>query len=119
MKSSVLYEKAYGFAVRIAGVYQSLSNGKKEFVLSKQILRAGTSIGANISEAGYAHTRPDFISKLSIAAKEANETMYWLRLLKDTNYITEEILKDIEQDLQELQRMLTASLKTAKANTKQ
>ena len=117
MKSSVLYDKAYAFAVRIVRMYQFLSTERKEFILSKQVVRSGTSIGANVSEAGHAHTRPDFIHKLTIAAKEANETLYWLQLLRDTSYISDEAFISIEQDIRELQKLLTASLNTAKANS--
>lgn len=89
MKESVLKEKSYNFALRIVKLYKYIVSEKKEYVLSKQILRAGTSIGANVKEASKAQSKPDFIHKLSISQKEAFETDYWLRLLLDSEYLTE------------------------------
>ena len=88
----------------------------REFVLSKQVLRSGTSIGANIEESVHAQSRLDFVHKLSIAQKEAIETRYWLRLLKDSGYIEEKLAGSFLADCEELQRLLTASIKTAKSN---
>lgn len=93
-----------------------MSETKKEFVLSKQILRSGTSIGANIEEGGQAQSKIDFVHKLSIAQKESAETNYWLRLLRDSNYLTEKQAESVLKDCEELQKLLTASIKTAKAN---
>lgn len=91
MKSdNVVQSKSYSFAIRIVEVYKYLNSEKKEFVLSKQLLRSGTSIGANVEEAIGGQSRKDFFAKLTIAYKEARESHYWIRLLKDTNYLTEE-----------------------------
>jgi four helix bundle protein len=87
MKENILLTKSYKFALRMVKLYQYLSEEKKEFVLSKQVLRSGTSIGANIEEANQAQSKADFIHKLSIANKEAFETNYWLRLLRDSNLL--------------------------------
>ena len=95
-------------------MYRYLTNEKKEYVLSKQMLRSGTSIGANISEIRNAQSDADFVSKLSIALKEADETAYWLELMKMTEYISEEEYVSINNDLGELIAMLIATLKTKK-----
>ena len=116
MKESVLREKSYQFALRIIKLYQFIADEKKEFVLSKQILRSGTSIGANVEEAGHAQSKTDFIHKLSIAQKEAAETNYWLRLLRDSNFLTEKQAESLLNDCEEIQKMLTSSIKTTKAN---
>ena len=89
MKESVLKEKSYQFALRVIKLYKYIVAEKKEYVLSKQILRSGTSIGANIEEANQAQSKADFVHKLSISQKEAFETDYWLRLLRDSEYLTE------------------------------
>lgn len=90
MKNNLVQEKSYSFAVLVIAEYKQLVKSKREFVLSKQLLRSGTSIGANIEEAIGAHTRKDFIHKLSIAHKESLETKYWLRLLADTDFINKD-----------------------------
>lgn len=107
--------KSYDFAIRIVRLYQHLSATKKEYVLSKQVLRAGTSIGANVEEAIGGQSRADFISKLGIAYKEARETSYWLRLLKDTDYLTEAEFQSIHADAEELCRIIGAIQKSTKA----
>jgi four helix bundle protein len=114
---NVVRDKSYAFAVRIVRLYQHLSSKKKEFTLSKQILRAGTSIGANVEEAIGAQSRADFISKLGIAYKEARETSYWLRLLKDTDYLTEAEFISIHTDAEELCKIIGSIRKSAKAKT--
>jgi four helix bundle protein len=114
MKESVLREKSYSFALRIIKLYKFVAAEKKEFVLSKQILRSGTSIGANVEEAGHAQSKLDFVSKLSIAQKEAAETNYWLRLLRDSEFLTEAQADSLLKDCEEIQKLLTASIKTAK-----
>jgi four helix bundle protein len=91
MKHNIIQEKSYAFAVKIVNLYRTLRIDSKEYVLSKQLLRSGTSIGANIEEAIGAHTKKDFISKVSIAFKEARESKYWLRLLSDFNILKKEI----------------------------
>ncbi len=116
MKESILKTKSYDFALRILKLHRHLINESKEYVLSKQILRSGTSIGANIEEANQAQSTPDFIHKLSIALKEASETNYWLRLLRDGDVLESKLADSMLGDCEEIQRMLTASIKTSKAN---
>ncbi len=106
--------KSFLFAIRIVKLCEHLRTTKKEYTLSKQLLRSGTSIGANISEAQQAQSRADFVSKLSIALKEAVETNYWLRLLQATAYLSETEFRSIHSDCRELERMLTAIIKSAK-----
>lgn len=103
MKSdNIVQIKSYAFAVRIIKVFKYLSESKKEFVLSKQLLRCGTSIGANIEEAIGGQSEKDFFAKLTISFKEARETHYWIRLLKDTNYLTKEQSESLLTDITEL-----------------
>src|SRR6476619_1692058 len=116
MKEKRSRNKAYNFALRIVNLYKFMADKHKEFVLSKQILRSGTSIGANIEESVHAQSRSDFIHKLSIAQKEANETNYWLRILRDSNYLNEKLAASLLADCEEIQRLLAASIKTAKLN---
>lgn len=108
-------EKSFLFAIRIVNVYKHFTQTQNEYALSKQLLRCGTSIGANVAEAQQAQSRADFISKLSIALKEASETDYWLRLLKATNYLSEEESSSLLGDCQEIEKMLTAIIRTAKS----
>lgn len=114
-KGNVLQEKSYRFAIRIIKLAHFLKEKKKEQVLSKQIVRCGTSIGANIEEASGAQSDNDFIAKLHISLKEAKETHYWLRLLRDTDYITQEQAESMIEDVNEIITLLTKSLKTIKA----
>ena len=114
MSESILREKSYAFAIRIVEMNRFLCNQKKEFVLSKQVLRSGTAIGALIHEAEFGQSTPDFRTKLTIALKEANETQYWLRLLVDTNYVDAKAFESISTDCLELIKMLVASIKTIK-----
>jgi four helix bundle protein len=114
MTKSILKEKSYHFALRIVNLYKFIVADKREYVLSKQILRSGTSIGANVEEAGQGQSKADFAHKLSIAQKEAFETGYWLRLLRDTKYLTGAQADSLITDCIELQKMLTASIKTVK-----
>lgn len=104
--------KSKKFAVRIVRLYQYLCNEKKEFVLSKQLLRSGTSIGANLAEAECAISRKDFLSKVYIALKECSETLYWLELLEETDYLTEQEFQSLNADCEELKKMLSATTKT-------
>ncbi|HEO99244.1 MAG: four helix bundle protein [Campylobacterales bacterium] len=113
---SILEEKSYAFSIRIVKCTQYLQDDKKEFVLSKQLIRSGTAVGALIAEAKYAQSKSDFINKLSIAAKEGNETKYWLRLLKDCNYLQEKSAISLLDDIEGLIRILASSIKTAKEN---
>jgi len=115
-RENILKEKSYSFAIRIVRLSQFLLTEKKEFVLSKQILRSGTAVGALIREAEFAQSKADFINKMSIALKEANETDYWLLLLRDTDYLEEKLFENLEQNCKELIALLVASIKTAKMN---
>ena len=117
-KENNLYNKAYGFAVRIVNVYKYLVGDKCEYVLSKQLLKSGTSIGANIAEANGAISNADFSSKMSITYKESLESKYWLSLLKDTGYIDEKDWKDIHSEADELSRILFSILKRTRINKK-
>ena len=112
---SVTEEKSKSFAIRIVRLYQYLKDEKNEYVLSKQLLRSGTSVGANLSEAKYAISRNDFIAKQYIALKEVSETLYWLELLFKTDYLTQEQYDSIYQDAEELRRLLSSSTKTLQA----
>ena len=114
---SLVRDKSFLFSVRIVKLYQYLSASKKEFILSKQLVRSGTSIGANIHEAVQGTSKRDFIYKLSLSLKEANETAYWLKLLKETEYITSTELDSILPDCNELIKMLTSIIKTSKLNS--
>lgn len=110
-KNSIAWNKAYDFAITIVKTYQNLSSDKKEYVLSKQLLKSGTSIGANITEANGAISQADFSAKISIAYKESLETKYWLRLLYDTNYISKPELDSLYQGADELCKILFSILK--------
>lgn len=112
-KNNIVFEKSKAFAIRIVKLYRYL-NENKEYVISKQILRSGTSVGANIAEGNYAQSRADFVSKMSIALKEAGETEYWLELLRDTRYITERQFTSIHNDCSELIKLLITIVRTAK-----
>ena len=112
--NNAIEEKSFQFAVRIVKLCRYLRDEKKEFILSKQLLRAGTSIGANIAESQQAQSRPDFISKLCIALKEASESNYWLRLLRATDYLSETEYRTMIVQCKELERLLTSILKSAK-----
>lgn len=119
MKENVLRKKSLTFAVRIVNLSKYLRENKKEFTLSDQVLRSGTAIGAMICEAERSESTPDFIHKLKIAEKEANETLYWLELLKETQYITQTEYNSINDNTIELIKMLVSSIKTVRANYKQ
>ncbi len=114
MKSAVIEKKSFSFAIRIINLYRYLSTRKNETVISKQIVRCGTSIGANVSEAERGQSKADFYSKMSIALKEANETYYWIRLLHATNYIDSKAFVSLERDITELIAILTSICKTSK-----
>lgn len=113
-KKSILMDKSKGFALRIIKLYKYLCEQKNEYVLSKQILRSGTSIGANIHEAFNAQSKADFISKLSISQKEGGETLYWLELLHESAFIYDDAFKSIYSDCEELMKLLTVSIKKSK-----
>ena len=110
----IVQNKSFDFSVRIVNLCKYLQSEHKDYILSKQLLRSGTSIGANISESQQAQSRPDFINKLNIALKEACETDYWLRLLHKTDFLTDEQFLSIFSDCQELERLLTSIIKTTK-----
>ena len=112
MKENIALEKSKTFAVRIVYLYRFLCDTKKEFVLSKQLLRSGTSIGANLSESICAISKKDFASKIYIALKECSETAYWLELLYKTDYLTEEQYQSIDSDCRELLKILMATTKS-------
>ena len=115
MKENTVETKSKEFAVRIVRLYQFLTEEKREFVLSKQLLRAGTSIGANVREGTQAFSRNDFVFKMNTALKESNETCYWLELLYETDYLSQPQFDSIYADAHELLKLLTAIIKTAKA----
>ena len=106
MKNNIIKEKSFSFAVDIVSIYKIL-NERKEFVLSKQLLRSGTSIGANVREAEHAQSKADFIHKLSISLKEANETEYWLDLLYEVDYLTQSEFESLKPKVIELLKLLT------------
>ena len=114
MSDSVLKTKSKAFAVRIVHLFKHLQEDKREFVMSKQVLRSGTSIGANIHEAFFGQSRKDFTSKMHIALKEASETEYWIDILTETEYITRAESESIKNDCTELLKMLQATVKTSK-----
>ena len=109
-----LRDKSYSFAIRIVKLARFLQSEKKEFVLSKQVLRSGTAIGALIREAQFGQSKADFANKMSIALKEANETSYWLNLLKDTDFISENQFDSIHPDCKSIIAMLVSTVKTSK-----
>lgn len=113
MKENILGQKSFQFAIRIVNIYKQL-NKQKEFVLSKQVLRSGTSIGANLREAEHAESRSDFIHKLSISLKEVNETKYWLELLSETHYLDSKQYSSLIIECEEILKLLIASIKTSK-----
>ena len=114
MEGSPLKNKSYLFAIRIVKLSQYLQDEKREFVLSKQVLRSGTAIGALVREAEFGQSKPDFTSKMSLALKEANETEYWLSLLHDTDFIHENQFLSLQADCNELIAMLVSTVKTSK-----
>jgi four helix bundle protein len=118
MSKGVLEAKTYDFAVKIVQFAYKIQKEKKEYVLSKQVLRSGTNPGAMVSEANYAQSKSDFIHKLSIGIKEANETRYWLRLLTSAGIVSKEETRQLLADINEILRLLTASIKTAKKNNR-
>jgi four helix bundle protein len=118
MKENLLIDKSLAFASRIIKLYQYLTTAKQELVISKQIVRSGTSIGANINEANYGQSKADFISKMHIALKETSETEYWLRLLTMSEYLTNDMGDSLLTDCLELKRLLVASINTAKKEEK-
>ena len=115
-KKSVIQDKSFAFAIKAINCYKYLSKEKKEFVMSKQLLRSGTSVGANIREAQNAQSKADFIHKLSISQKECDESIYWLELLKETHYIDNTVFMLMKNSATEILLMLKSSIITAKKN---
>ena len=113
MKKNLIQEKSFEFALEIVKLYQQLV-GQKEYVISKQLLRSGTSVGAMVRESEHAESKTDFIHKLSIALKEANETEYWLDLLKETNYLSETEYLSLQENIKEILKLLVSIIKTSK-----
>ena len=111
MKESVIEVKSFSFALRIARLYKYLANEKNEHVMSKQLLRSGTSIGANVAEGEKGQTKADFNTKMNIALKEANESYYWLRLLHAADYLTDKEFASVEKDVKEIISILVAICK--------
>jgi len=115
MKRNIIQEKSFRFSIRIINCYKYLKDVQQEYVISKQILRSGTSIGANVEEAIGGQSEKDFINKISIAYKESRETNYWLRLLKETNFIDAEMFTSINNDCEEIIKIITSIQKTTKS----
>ena len=113
-EDNIIGDKTVKFAIRIVRCYQYLQEERKEFVMSKQLLRSGTSIGANVREGMYAQSHPDFISKMGIALKEAEETDYWLYLLVETEYLEEKLYHSLKNDVHEIIKLLMSIIKTAR-----
>ena len=116
MNENIAVDKSFAFAVRIVNLHKFMTQKNKEHVLSRQILRSGTSIGANVAEAQRGQSKADFAAKMNIALKEANETDYWLKLLYKTDYLTKEQYESLNRDMQELLGILTAICRTSNAN---
>ncbi|MDD3321171.1 MAG: four helix bundle protein [Paludibacter sp.] len=116
MKENVIKDKSLLFAIRIVKLFKHLTETKKEFILSKQVLRSGTSVGAMVREAEHAESTVDFIHKMAIAQKEMNETLYWLELLTKTDYLSQEQFDNINNDALEIIKLITSIIKTAKSN---
>ena len=118
MSDNIILDKSFEFAIRVVKLYKYLCDDKKEYVLSKQLLRAGTSIGANINEAQAGQSKADFIAKMAIASKEARESKYWIELLIKTDYldINENHVKSLLNDIEEIIKLLTSIVKTSMEN---
>ena len=116
MRENIVKNRSFSFAVRIVKLYRHLCEQKKEYVLSKQLLRSGTSVGAMVREAEHAESKTDFRHKMAIAQKEINETIYWLELLVATDYLTREQFESINADAVEIIKLITSIIKTTKAN---
>ena len=116
MRENIIKNKSFAFAIRIVKLYQFLTDSKKEYILSKQLLRSGTSVGAMVREAEHAESKADFKHKMAIAQKEINETLYWLELLKETDYLSNKQFESINADAVEIIKLITSIIKSAKAN---
>ena len=118
METNAIKDQSFAFALRIVRLYRFLCEQRKEFVISKQLLRSGTAVGALVREAEQAESKADFVHKMAIALKEANETEYWLELLHQSNYLDDNSYLSIAADTKGLLKLLTSIIKTAKLNTK-
>ncbi|MDD2515636.1 MAG: four helix bundle protein [Candidatus Gracilibacteria bacterium] len=116
MKENIIKEKSFNFAVRVVKLYKYLVGEKNEYVLSKQLLRSGTSVGAMTREAEHSESKSDFIHKMAIAQKEINESIYWLELLKETEYLNQKQFEDINNDAIEIIKIITTIIKKTKSN---
>jgi four helix bundle protein len=115
MRENIVKQKSFALAIRVVRLYQYLVLNKREFILSKQLLRSGTSVGAMVREAEHAESKADFRHKMAIAQKEINETIYWIELLKETEYLTHEQFESIHADSLEIIRLLTSIIKSVKS----
>ena len=113
---NLILDKSKAFAIRIINLYKHLNEGKREYILSKQLLRCGTSIGANCRETARGQSKADFVAKMNIALKEADETAYWLELLYATDFVTQVQFQSIYNETEELIKLLVSIIKTAKQN---
>lgn len=116
-RENIIHTKTYAFALRVIKLYRHLVDEKKEFVMSKQLLRSGTAIGALVKESEFAQSKPDFINKMNIALKEANETEYWLMLLKDSDYLSIDGFKSLHPEIHEIISILVSIVKSSKTNS--
>lgn len=114
MKKNIIQEKSFCFALRIVKLYKYLKENKKEYILSKQLLRSGTSIGANVEEAIGGQSKKDFVSKISVAYKESRETLFWIKLLKESNYLNQKQSDSLINDCEEIVKIITKIQKTMK-----
>ena len=119
MKENIVKTKSFLFAVRVVKLYQFLCEDKREFVLSKQLLRSGTSVGAMVREAEHSESKADFVHKMAIAQKEMNESLYWLELLKETEYLTLQQFDSMNADAVEIIKLITTIIKTTKSTINQ
>jgi len=117
MRKNIVKDKSFAFAIRVVKTYQFLCNSKNEYVLSKQLLRSGTSVGAMVREAEHAESKADFKHKMAIVQKEINESIYWLELLKETGYLSVIQFDSINHDAVEIIKLITSIIKTTKANS--
>lgn len=115
MKENVVKSKSFAFAVRVVKLYKFLCDDKKEFVLSKQLLRSGASVGAMVRESEHSESKADFVHKMAITQKEMNETLYWLELLKETEYLTLQQFESINNDAEEIIKLISAIIKSTKS----
>ena len=118
MKENIIKNKSFDFAIRIIKLFQYLQKEKNEYILSKQLLRSGTSVGAMVRESEHAESKADFVHKMAIAQKEINETIYWLELMKATDYLNQTQFETINNDALEIIRLITSIIKTTKTNLK-